>query len=307
MPSVVGDTGKVRKSWLRRLEKLYQRRIKGGQIVSYELAEELCELSLNIGHELTVLMDFQGRVELVALCMASELDQLPGIQVPRRVEGLTRRLMLHTHLNWRPVELVEQVTVLQFHLPLSVILMAGENPAYPGGFSRRFGEHPHFCDGVVLLHPVREKQPDGAFSKLCLVTEPMTARQASEETLEPWIDWAEPVFEMPQRTRDADAERALLMGIHAGGMEAESELEDTLGELRQLAVSAGAVVVGAVSQARKVPDPATYIGSGKAAELALRLQQDDVDLVIADDELTPVQQRNLERILRVKVIDRTEL
>src|SRR5690606_1688012 len=55
------------------------------------------------------------------------------------------------------------------------------------------------------------------------------------------------------------------------------------------------------------PDPKTWIGSGKAQELAIRVQQLDIDVVIADDELTPVQQSNLERILRTKVIDRTEL
>jgi GTPase len=307
MPSVVGHTEGVKKAWLHRLEKLYQRRLKNGQIVSYELAEELCELSLGIKRELTVFMDLQGRVELVAVCEAESVDQLSGIALPQTSDGMAKRVVLQTHLHWRPVGLGDQVTTLQFHLPLMMVLMAGHNPKISGGFSQQFGEHSHFCDGVVMMHPVNERQVNGEFHRLCKVTEPMTARQASTELLPPWLEWAEPVFDSTHTVKKSSLERALLIGIHSGGPEAESELEDTLSELKQLAISAGAEVIDIVSQSRHSPDPNTYIGSGKAEELALLIQQEMIEIVIADDELTPVQQRNLERILRVKVIDRTEL
>jgi len=80
-----------------------------------------------------------------------------------------------------------------------------------------------------------------------------------------------------------------------------------LDELRELAVSAGARVVDEVIQHRKRPDPATYIGKGKADELKEAVVVEGADVVIFDDELSPSQARNLEETLDAKVVDRTGL
>jgi GTPase len=80
-----------------------------------------------------------------------------------------------------------------------------------------------------------------------------------------------------------------------------------MAELRELAKSAGAAVVGEVIQRRPKLDPATLIGSGKVEELKGAIASTSPDLVIFDHELTPSQQRNLERELDVRLIDRTQL
>ncbi|HSY12660.1 MAG TPA: GTPase HflX [Verrucomicrobiae bacterium] len=80
-----------------------------------------------------------------------------------------------------------------------------------------------------------------------------------------------------------------------------------MAELRELAKSARAAVVGEVIQRRPKPDPATLIGSGKVEELKGAIASTSPDLVIFDHELTPSQQRNLERELDVRLIDRTQL
>ena len=82
---------------------------------------------------------------------------------------------------------------------------------------------------------------------------------------------------------------------------------DTLAELAELAKTAGASVVAREQQRRRPVDNATYIGSGKAEELALLGSELEADLFIFDDELSPMQQRNLETTLGVRVIDRTAL
>jgi GTP-binding protein HflX len=82
---------------------------------------------------------------------------------------------------------------------------------------------------------------------------------------------------------------------------------DGLDELRELAVSAGARVVGEVIQHRKRPDPATYIGKGKAEELKEAVLTVRANVAIFDDELSPTQARNLEETLETKVVDRTTL
>jgi len=83
--------------------------------------------------------------------------------------------------------------------------------------------------------------------------------------------------------------------------------EESMAELRELAVSAGGSVVGEIQQRRQRPDSATLIGSGKVIELKGAVASVAPDLVIFDFELSPSQQRNLERELGVRVIDRTQL
>ena len=101
-------------------------------------------------------------------------------------------------------------------------------------------------------------------------------------------------------------QRALLVGTGAGA-HTQEEAEAGLDELALLADTAGADTVEAVLQRRRTPDPATYIGKGKAEELRDLAHTLDVDVVIVDDELTPAQQRNLEHLFKVDVVDRVAL
>ncbi len=83
--------------------------------------------------------------------------------------------------------------------------------------------------------------------------------------------------------------------------------EDTLDELRELTRSAGAEIAGEMVQKRDRPDPATLLGSGKLEELQGAVASADADIVIFDHDLSPSQQRNIERELHSRVIDRTQL
>jgi len=99
-------------------------------------------------------------------------------------------------------------------------------------------------------------------------------------------------------------ERAVLVGLETprDGSEPESLLE-----LARLAETAGAVVTDTVVQRRSRPDPATWVGSGKVEEIQARAAAAGANVVIFDQELSPAQQRNLERALGTKVLDRTAL
>jgi GTP-binding protein HflX len=99
-------------------------------------------------------------------------------------------------------------------------------------------------------------------------------------------------------------ERIVLVGV-VYWPQSEAEVEASLDELALLVDTAGADVVGRVLQRRSAPDPATYVGSGKAHELHELSEKVDADTVVFDDELTPAQQRNLEKILGRTAIDRT--
>ncbi|MGH9154562.1 MAG: GTPase HflX [Acidimicrobiales bacterium] len=99
-------------------------------------------------------------------------------------------------------------------------------------------------------------------------------------------------------------ERIILVGVAFAGISLQ-EVEAHLDELALLVATAGADVVGRVIQRRAAPDPATFIGKGKAAELAELSLTLDSDTTVFDDELSPAQQRNLEKILGRTAIDRT--
>ena len=99
-------------------------------------------------------------------------------------------------------------------------------------------------------------------------------------------------------------ERILLVGVVFPGLTNEM-VDEELDELALLVDSAGADVVGRVVQRRDAPDPATFVGRGKAEEIAELSRSLDVDTVVFDDELTPAQHRNLEKLFGRTAIDRT--
>ena len=101
-------------------------------------------------------------------------------------------------------------------------------------------------------------------------------------------------------------EKAVLAALQLPGHE-DWEIEDDLQELAELARTAGARVVAHSVQRRKRPDPACVLGRGKIEDIKELAQEHNADLVIFDFELTPAQQRNIEKIINIKTVDRTQL
>ena len=101
-------------------------------------------------------------------------------------------------------------------------------------------------------------------------------------------------------------ERAILVGIIYPGQD-EREVEDFLGELSFLTETAGAEPVKKFIQKLDVPNPRTFVGTGKIGEIALFVQENNVDIAIFDDELSPSQLRNIEKSLGCRILDRTNL
>ena len=100
-----------------------------------------------------------------------------------------------------------------------------------------------------------------------------------------------------------EPEKAVLIAVDTG----EYDCDISLDELEELAETAGAEVVGRMSQKRDKPDSGTFLGSGRLEELGDFCKNNEVDLVIADSELAPAQLRNIEKATDVRVIDRTTL
>lgn len=113
------------------------------------------------------------------------------------------------------------------------------------------------------------------------------------------------VTELPPELQALRLERVVLVGLSRGRDQAEAE--SSLEELRRLTETAGAEVITGMLHRRDTPDPASYIGKGKAQEIRDIVRAERADTVIVDEELSPGQLRNLEEIFGCKVLDRTAL
>jgi GTP-binding protein HflX len=105
---------------------------------------------------------------------------------------------------------------------------------------------------------------------------------------------------------DKPAERAILIGINYPGQD-ERETEEYLDELAFLAITAGADTLARFIQKLEMPNPRTFVGAGKIEEIAEYVKENSVDIAIFDDELSPSQMRNIEKVLECRILDRTNL
>lgn len=106
---------------------------------------------------------------------------------------------------------------------------------------------------------------------------------------------------------DVKTEKAILVGVHRKG-DRENHLKDYLDELEALTTTAGAISKGRITQNLEYPDPRTFLGEGKLSELETMVKVEGADMVIFDDELSPSQIRNIERVIKdVKILDRSML
>jgi GTP-binding protein HflX len=110
------------------------------------------------------------------------------------------------------------------------------------------------------------------------------------------------MIDIPQKT----TERAILAALNTKDLNKEI-VDEHLNELEELAITAGAETILKITQDKYSADPAFYLGKGKAEELAALAEENEVDLVIFDDDLSPVQVRNLENLVKKKIVDRSGL
>jgi GTP-binding protein HflX len=103
--------------------------------------------------------------------------------------------------------------------------------------------------------------------------------------------------------RPSGGEAAVLVSVNFG----DNDYEESLSELRQLSISAGLLIRATVEGKRAAPDAKLFIGSGKAEELAQMMHACEADIAVFNHDLSPSQQRNLERLLNARVVDRTGL
>lgn len=271
---VNGNLSGVRDAVIDALASLYDYRLEPGDFLPRELMQLLARFTAVMNREIALYITRDG--EVVDVSVGTDRDvELRDFRLRRNVNRLSCVRCVHTHPNGdghlSDVDL-SALRSFRYDAMVAVGCLKGE---------------PTFVQAAFLV----EKQN-------ILMDDPVRWYRVPEEAWLQQIDESDELVGRDEPQRSDAPERAVLMGI---------ESEESLRELARLAETAGAQVVGMFLQKRDRPDTALFIGKGRAEELAREAQALEADLCIFDEELSGIQTRNLEDVLRVKVIDRTTL
>ena len=294
MSEILGNLKGIRNSVIEELKTLYDMKLTSGQLLSAELALKLADITDFINREISVYITRSGQIIKVVVG-SNETVELPAVEGRRGSSRLSGIRCVHTHPNGAPALSGVDISALKSNRFDCMVAIGVTSPYYAEstlGFGMIVGidENEQFI--VENYGPLTMAEAENIyFPNLVNTVERILDKQTSSTSL-------------------AQAqERAVLVGMEYNGMlnTLGWTIEDSVEELKQLADTAGAQVVARFLQKRPKPDPAFFIGKGKVQELALFVQQENVDLCIFDDELSPAQQRNIEQAMGIRVLDRTAL
>jgi GTP-binding protein HflX len=279
---------------LRRIEKLYSRRIAPHQIVTPEFARQLTELSHETRRQIGVLIDRKGYVEYVVVGDARRIE-LPDLKRTRVASDRFRGLRcVHTHLRGEQLTQDDLTDLALLRLDLMVALDVDERTGLPG-----------MVRAAHLLPTTAAELDAGGTATPYAYLDPSIPSQLDVDFLALINSLEEEMARNRRATRRAEVrDRTILVGVTTGSL---YEAEESMDELQELAASAGVVVLDRVIQRRSAIDPRTVMGRGKLDELLVRALQLGVDLIVFDRELSPAQVRSLSEATDLKVIDRAQL
>ena len=272
---VQGNTEGIRDGMLRQLDELYEYELEEGAYLPRELMKTLADYSCALNREIALYITRDGEIVNVAVGTDSDVE-LTDYRLRRNENRLSGVRCVHTHPDGdghlSDVDL-SALKIFKYDAMTAVGVLRSEPTWVQTAFLEENSE-------ILLPDPVRwYALPEAEWMEQIQRSDSLVGREETDQVR-------------------SGRERAVLMGI---------ESEESLAELKRLAETAGAEVVGSFLQKRNKPDGALFIGRGRAEELARDCQALEADLCVFDDELSGVQARNLEEILRVKVIDRTTL
>lgn len=286
MRSVYGSRLGLKASQIKRLENLGRRRVPPQSIVSYEACRDLCALSMEIGRQIGLLIDRQGKVVLVLL---GEVDRIliPDLReyrlAPDRLRGIR---CVHTTLTAAQLtkDDLTDLALLRLDLMAAITMKADGTPDRI--------HWAHILPGASEAAPYRIMQPVLPFQP---EVDCVSLIQALEDEL---------ARRKEQAAHRPGSERALLVSVFTGP---RKKAVDSLEELKELTRTANITVLDTLLQQRKKPDPRFLMGSGKLEELSIMALHRGATLIVFDQELNPSQVRSIADRTEIKVIDRTQL
>ncbi|WP_136525853.1 GTPase HflX [Geomonas ferrireducens] len=282
-----GNLTGLKASQVKRLERLYRRRVKPGEVISLELARELSDISLEIRRQLGVLISRIGEVAYVVI------GDERGIMIPALDEyPLGRRLLrgvrlVHTHLKGETLTDDDLTDLSLLRLDLIAALQLTQN-------ADRFSIQTAALtppNGGTLPYHVEASVP---FQKFDL--EFRSFVETLEQTMERGLKEGKVV--------GTGEERGILISVTQRPLE---EAVDSVEELKELARTAGVGVLDTVIQRPKEFNPRYLLGEGKIREVVIKALQFGATMLVFDQELSPTQVRSISELTELKVIDRSQL
>jgi GTP-binding protein HflX len=279
-----GNIQGIRKPLLDEMEKMYSadKETLRHQFVSEELMDALARLTGRVNREISIYIARDGMVMDVTVGRHDRVG-LPGLRVRRGARRLTGVRCVHTHPDGEPrLSAVDESALkrMRFDAMAALGVRDGHVTGMEAGFLAELTR-----DGEYRVERL------GPYDRRDIPHELLLSRIA--QCQERIAETADRLSALSQRQ-----DRAILVGLDS---------MESLEELARLADTDGVAVLEKAFQNKALPDPATYVGSGKVAELSLLRQSLEANLVIVDEELTGAQIRNLEEALDCRVIDRTTL
>ena len=294
MRSLHGNIQGLKPNQLRRIEKLYQRRVSPNQIVTPEFARQLSELSHETRRQIGALIDRKGYVEFVIVGDARRIE-LPDFKRVRVAGDRFRGLRcVHTHLRGEDLTRDDLTDLALLRLDLMAAIDVDEHSGLPG-----------VLRAAYLLPSTAAELNSNGHTKQFAFIDPAPPSQVTIDFIG-LIESLEDELARNRKTsrRSGGGDRAILVNVTKGSM---ADAEDSMAELRELAQSAGLSVLDSVIQRRSVIDPRTVIGKGKLDDLLIRAMQLGADAIIFDRELQASQVRSISEATDLKIIDRSQL
>ena len=270
---------------MKRLEQISRRKVKTDEVITPELARLLTTLSFEIGRQIGILVGREGTIHSVLVGNEHEIliPDLTGLRFGKR--ALRGIRLIHTHLKNEPLS-EDDLTDLAL-LRLDVISAVGV-----------------LADGLPGLVYMAHLLPPNPEEKVYEIHPPVSIHQF-HFPLNPFLSALEGEFDSRQKTRQVGKnERAILI---SASMKPRIDQEASLEELAELARSARLTPIDQVIQRPKSLHPKFLLGQGKLKEVIMKALQQQVDLLIFDQNLTPLQVKAIGEVTEMKVLDRTQL
>lgn len=290
MREIKGNIKGIRDSVIAELQKLYD--MQSPQLVSQELAVKLADITEYINREISVYITRSGQIIEIAVGDNATVE-LPSFSGRRGAGRLSGIRCIHTHPGGNPYLSGVDISALKNNKYDAMVAIGVVSPDFTKS---------ELTFGLITGIDSNENYTAECYG-------PYSIEEAENINFVNTVSTIERILDKQTGTASLQvmSERAILIGMEWGRNDSLWTVDDSLEELKQLADTAGATVIKKFIQKRPKPDPAFFIGRGKVQELALYAQQENIDLCIFDDELSPAQQRNIESVMGIRILDRTAL
>lgn len=290
MREIKGNIKGIRDSVIAELQKLYD--MQSPQLVSQELAVKLADITEYINREISVYITRSGQIIEIAVGDNATVE-LPSFSGRRGAGRLSGIRCIHTHPGGNTYLSGVDISALKNNKYDAMVAIGVISPDFTKS---------ELTFGLITGIDSNENYTAECYG-------PYSIEDAENINFINTVSTIERILDKQTGTASLQvmSERAILIGMEWGRNDSLWTVDDSLEELKQLADTAGATVIKKFIQKRPKPDPAFFIGRGKVQELALYAQQENIDLCIFDDELSPAQQRNIESVMGIRILDRTAL